>query len=138
MQLIIPINKPSIRSAIEMVTGYIGKNVGQRVDNIMATDDEAALVDQLINASVSSFVSSKRKYSPVYTNEAVTLTMPDNFDVSIKQSVSDAVEQYIINRSLSEWFAIARLPEDAARYMATASEYLADASSLLCSRIKTK
>lgn len=137
MQLAISINKQSIYSSIKLITGYTSKNVGENVDNIMASDDETTLIDDLINAAVSTIVASKRKYVPVVSGNNILFNVPNNFSSDIRESIEESVGRYITNKTLSDWFFISRLPEDSKRYAMLADEDMASVSNLFCSRTKS-
>lgn len=137
MQLTISINKQSIYSSIKLITGYTSKNVGENVDNIMASDDETTLIDDLINAAVSTIVASKRKYVPVVSGNNILFNVPNNFSSDIRKSIEESVERYITNKTLSDWFFISRLPEDSKHYTMLADADMASVSNLFCSRTKS-
>lgn len=137
MQLTISINKQSIYSSIKLITGYTSKNVGENVDNIMASDDETTLIDDLINAAVSTIVASKRKYAPIVGGNNILFNVPNNFSSDIRKSIEESVERYITNKALSDWFFISRLPEDSKRYTMLADADMANVSNLFCSRTKS-
>lgn len=137
MQLTISINKQSIYSSIKLITGYTSKNVGENVDNIMASDDETTLIDDLINAAVSTIVASKRKYVPVVSGNNILFNVPNNFSLDIRKSIEESVGRYITNKTLSDWFFISRLPEDSKRYTMLADADMASVSNLFCSRTKS-
>lgn len=136
MQLTITVNKQSIYTSVELVTGFTGKSVGERVDNIMASDDETTLMDDLIKTAVTTLIGSKRKYSPVVNGDKIQFDVPDNFNAGIRGSIEDLVNKFIANRVLSDWFFIVRLPENSKRYMALAEADMAGISNLFCSRTK--
>lgn len=136
MQLMITINKQSIYSSVELVTGFTGKSIGEKVDNIMASDDETTLMDDLIKTAVNTFIGSKRKYSPIISGDKIQFDVPSNFNEDVRESIEDLVNKFIANRVLSDWFFIVRLPEDSKRYMSMSETDMAGISNLFCSRTK--
>lgn len=136
MEYSIAIDKQLVLRSIKEITGYIGKNIAERVDNVMLTDDESNIIDSLFNKSITDFLSKLGRYTPVYSETAIKVDLPKTFDQKVIPLLSKGVGDLIVNDVCSSWFFITRMEEDSKMYSEMANNCFNNVMRLLCSRMK--
>lgn len=136
MEYSIAINKQDVMESVKKITGYTGKNIGERVDNIAITDDEANIIETLSEKSITDFLSKISRFMPVYTGNAVKVELPKTFDAKVLPLLSKGVEDLVTNDACSCWFFIARLEDDAKKYSEMTVNCFQNVLRLLCARVK--
>jgi len=136
MNIILTINKNNILSSIKSITGFTGKNIEGKIDNISVTDDEETIISDLIKKATTNIVGSLFLYSAILSDADISLTLPANYNNNATASAISLLENTIVNYASSSWFYIARLDKDAETYLNKAGSTLAELQDVLCSRNK--
>lgn len=132
----ISLNYQSVASSIQKITGYTGKNIDGKLDNISVTEDEDDVIRDISEKAVSDFLSKIGSYKPVYENWVMNIDVPKTFDTGATELLSKEIENFIVNASCSMWFHIAREEADTKKYLELSGNNLLNIQRLLCRRIK--
>lgn len=65
------------------------------------------------------------------------LLVPNNFSLSAKDNIANAIHQYIVNTAISDWFAITN-KDDAAIYTALAESNIENLQQTMYKRVRPK
>lgn len=132
----ISLSYQSISDSIQKITGYTGKNVDGKFDNISVTEDENDVIRDISEKAIFDFLSKIGSYKPVYTNWIVKVEVPKNFDTGATALLSKEIESFIVNASCSMWFHISREEADSKKYQELSGNNLLNIQRLLCRRVK--
>ena len=130
MTTVININRALIFEGISKITGFIGKNVENRLDRIAVTEDERNIIDDLIRSSIISMTAFVSAYHPVLNDNGITI------DRAASEALQSEMETYIINQSCYNWFHIAREENDAGKYSEYAKNNILNINLLLSRRTR--
>ena len=137
MDIIFSINKEFLYPEIYKVTGITGKTLGD-IDKVSATEDEIRIVDRFFleaGADLSGIISNHGSVSQSDTEYTITFSLPPNWKESVKDSLENNVQTYLINNICMKWFAVTN-KEDVKYYADKLVTNATNIVRLLCERKK--
>lgn len=100
-------------------------------DSIKVTSRDGDIIKEYCQGAVNAISVAFAEYATKGA-ENITLDFPD-FDISLKSSVQEELDRYIVYRACSDWFRDKSV-KDVAPYTERAAESLSKANLLLKSR----
>lgn len=127
----IPFDKEACVAAIEKITGYTAKNTVDGFDRVVVTGDETNVIDELFSQSLEGLVSKLKDYTPQLGVEKVTIINSNDFNDTVIPTITDSLNNLLINDTSARWFFVAREAPDSERYNQQASMNFVDIQNLL-------
>lgn len=135
MDLNLLLNRNEILKEVNKITGYTGKQVEGRFDNIASTEDEEAMLVSLYNESMTQLFPSFSAYSPVFTNDSIRFNVPLSFNVDLSYLIEKELTQYLINEICYRWFKITK-PDEVDFYSIQATRILNNLKTIFNMRVE--
>lgn len=130
------LNHQSVIDSIQKITGYTGKNVEGKLDNISVTSDEDDVIKDISEKAILDLLSKIGGYKPIYDNWVIKIETPKTFDVGATSLLIKEIESFVVNRACALWFHITRMEADMKMYMELSENNSFNIQRLLCRRIK--
>ncbi|RHJ75757.1 hypothetical protein [Parabacteroides sp. AM08-6] len=111
MDLFCTINRIEVLSEVNKITGYTGKQVEGKFDNIASTEDEENIIGSLYDESILQLFSSFAAYRPSLKSGSIFFDVPETFDISKKQVIEKDIMQFLMNEVCYRWFKITKPDE---------------------------
>lgn len=136
MDVTVTIKADDIYNKVYAVTGHTGK-VLEKIDTMSATEDESNVLEPLLSESVAELSDVVSSYGSVENVGDVTVNfvLPSNWKDSAKNSLTKAIESFLVNGVCSKWFAITNR-EDVKYYADKQTVSGSNIIKLLCERTR--
>lgn len=101
-----------------------------------AYDTLKTKLSEYLEGSSTGITANNKQIDPS-VNLTLTLKMPSNYNPATKDTVCTAINQYIVNCAIGDWFMITN-KNDATDYVTKASAYLEQVREAINKRVRPK
>lgn len=135
MNLNFVLNRNDILREVNGITGYTGKQVEERFDNIASTEDEEPILVSLYDESIAQLLPSFSAYNPSFANDSLCFDVPLSFNADLSNMIEKELARYLINEICYRWFKITK-PDEVDYYSMQAARILSNLKTIFNMRVK--
>lgn len=133
MEVTVIIDKERISDDVYVISAHSAKILGD-MDKYSLTEDEENLITVYTDKAVGDIVGGEY-LNATRQDDSVVFDLPTNWDDRARQSLKDAVNDFISNSVLSRWCALS-MPDKQQEYAQKAADNLTTIQGIVRKRVK--